>query len=146
MRKFSFFFFFFFLITAFVFAMAIVNNKSFFFFFFFFFFISFRAKMLQNPKIVRILRKLAHAIYRGGSNNYPQSMFWNKNKKHCIPQYTPVLLRKVGFKGVHIIRTCYPNVNKDSIRSTVLVRNNTNTSKFLHDILQFLLVDIQING
>ena len=29
---------------------------------------------------------------RGGSNEYPQSMFWSKNKKN---RYTP----KVGFKG-----------------------------------------------
>ena len=30
---------------------------------------------------------------RGGSNEYPQSMFWNKNKKN---RYTPVLLYKSG--------------------------------------------------
>ena len=30
---------------------------------------------------------------RGGSNEYPQSMFWNKNKKNrYTPAYTPVLL------------------------------------------------------
>ena len=29
---------------------------------------------------------------QGGSNEYPQSMFWIRNKKICIPLYTPVLL------------------------------------------------------
>ena len=36
---------------------------------------------------------------RGGSNEYPQSMFWSKNKKIGIPLHTPVLLYKNGFKG-----------------------------------------------
>ena len=46
---------------------------------------------------------------RGGSNEYPQSMFW-------IRLHTPVLLYitltcyiKVGFKGVCISRTCFPD-------------------------------------
>ena len=30
------------------------------------------------------------------SNEYPQAMFRNKNKKNCIPLYTPVLLNKIG--------------------------------------------------
>ena len=29
---------------------------------------------------------------RGGSNEYPQSMFWSKNKKIGIPLHTPVFL------------------------------------------------------
>ena len=36
---------------------------------------------------------------RGGSNEYPQSMFWSKNKKNRkigIPLYTPVLLYESG--------------------------------------------------
>ena len=34
---------------------------------------------------------------RGGSNEYPQSMFWSKNKKN---KYTPpVLLYKSGVQG-----------------------------------------------
>ena len=40
----------------------------------------------------------------GGSNEYPQSMFWSKNTKKCIPQFHYI---KVGFKGVYITRTCY---------------------------------------
>ena len=41
---------------------------------------------------------------RGGSNEYPQSMFLSKNKKNnvypCKPQFCYI---KVGFKGVKII-------------------------------------------
>ena len=36
---------------------------------------------------------------RGGSNEYPQSMFWSKNKKIGIPLHTPVLLYKSGVQG-----------------------------------------------
>ena len=40
----------------------------------------------------------------GGSNKYPQSMFWGRNKKNnvhpCKPQFYYI---KVGFKGVNII-------------------------------------------
>ena len=41
---------------------------------------------------------------RGGSNEYPQSMFWSKNKYPCEPQFCYI---KVGFEGVHISRTTY---------------------------------------
>ena len=41
---------------------------------------------------------------RGGSNEYPQSMFLNRNKKYnvypCKPQFYYI---RVGFKGVKII-------------------------------------------
>ena len=41
---------------------------------------------------------------RGGSNEYPQSMFFSRNKKNnvypCNPQFDYI---KVGFKGVNII-------------------------------------------
>ena len=38
---------------------------------------------------------------RGGSNEYPQSMFWSKNKKKIgIPLHTPVLLYIVLW-GIH---------------------------------------------
>ena len=33
---------------------------------------------------------------RGGSNEYPQSMFWSKISKIGIPLHTPVLLYKSG--------------------------------------------------
>ena len=44
---------------------------------------------------------------RGGSNEYPQSMFLSTNKKNnvypCKPQFYHI---KVGFKGVKIIQVC----------------------------------------
>ena len=49
---------------------------------------------------------------QGGSNEYPQSMFWSKNKKNirnpCKPQFYYI---KVGYEGVHISRTGFPNEN-----------------------------------
>ena len=36
---------------------------------------------------------------RGGSNEYPQSMFWSKNKKIGMPLQTPVSLYKSGVQG-----------------------------------------------
>ena len=48
---------------------------------------------------------------RGGSNEYPQSMFWSKNKKEmyspCKPQFYYI---KVGCKGVFITGTCFRDV------------------------------------
>ena len=44
---------------------------------------------------------------RGGSNEYPQSMFLSRNKKnnvYCQPQFYYV---KVGFKMVKIINACF---------------------------------------
>ena len=44
------------------------------------------------------------SAHRGGSNEYPQSMFLSRNKKNnmypCKPQFYYI---KVGFKGVKII-------------------------------------------
>ena len=48
---------------------------------------------------------------RGGSNEYPQSMFWSKNKKNrYTPAYPSFFYIKVGFKGVYIARICFPDV------------------------------------
>ena len=46
---------------------------------------------------------------RGDSNEYPQSMFLSRNKKliNVYPCKTPVLLYKVGFKGVKTIYACF---------------------------------------
>ena len=47
---------------------------------------------------------------RGGSNEYPQSMFWAKIRKYvhpCKPQFHYI---KVGCKGVFITRTCLHDV------------------------------------
>ena len=41
---------------------------------------------------------------RGGSNEYPQSMFLNRNKKNSVYPYKPQFYYiKMGFKGVNII-------------------------------------------
>ena len=52
---------------------------------------------------------------RGSSNEYPQPMFWSKNKKN---RYTPAnpsfSYIKVGFKGVYIARTCFPDEGASS--------------------------------
>ena len=49
------------------------------------------------------------------SNEYPQSMFWSKNKKHNyvyrIPQFCYI---KVGYKGVYVARICFPVVSVSS--------------------------------
>ena len=50
---------------------------------------------------------------RGGSNEYPQSMFLSRNKKNnvysCKPQFYYI---KVGFKGVKIIQAYFRDVRK----------------------------------
>ena len=50
---------------------------------------------------------------RSGSNEYPQSMFWSKNKKNrytpANPSFAIYIYIKVGFKGVYIARTCFSN-------------------------------------
>ena len=66
--------------------------------------------------IFNILAQNIHCGYTlepphlGGSNEYPQSMFWIKNKKI---RYTPLKPQffyiKVGFKWVYIVRTCFPD-------------------------------------
>ena len=47
---------------------------------------------------------------RGGSNEYPQSMFWSTNKKNRYTPAKPFFHIKVGFKGVFIAWTCFPDV------------------------------------
>ena len=48
---------------------------------------------------------------RGGSNEYPQSMFLNKYiyKKYVYPCKPKIFYIKVGFKGVYITRACFPD-------------------------------------
>ena len=47
---------------------------------------------------------------RGGSNEYPQSMFWSKKReKYVYPSKPQFFYIKVGYKGVFITRTCYPD-------------------------------------
>ena len=45
---------------------------------------------------------------RGGSNEYPESMFLSGNKKNNVYPYKPQFYYiKVGFKGVRIIKVCF---------------------------------------
>ena len=45
---------------------------------------------------------------RGGSNEYPQSMFLSRNKKNNVYPFKPQFYyRKVGFKGVKAIYACF---------------------------------------
>ena len=46
---------------------------------------------------------------QGGSNEYPQSMFWSKYRKIGIPCIPHFYYIKGGFKGVFIARTCFPD-------------------------------------
>ena len=65
---------------------------------------------IKNPDIFVISAQNIDCGYslepprRGGSNEYPQSMFLSRNKKNnvypCKPQFYYI---KVGFKGVKII-------------------------------------------
>ena len=63
---------------------------------------------------------------RGGSNEYPQSIFWSKNKKNGLTPAYPRVSIKVGFKWVFIERTCFPDgktliLSYESNRRTVSI-------------------------
>ena len=66
--------------------------------------------------IFNILAQNIHCGYtlepprRGGSNEYPQCMFWIKNKKIRFTPLKPQFFNvKVGFDVVYIARTCFPD-------------------------------------
>ena len=73
---------------------------------------------------------------RGGSNEYPQSMFWSKN-----PQFYYI---QVGYEGVYITRTCFPDGWARCKRKVHnrLVTNIINQSEilFLISIILFLIL------
>ena len=68
----------------------------------------------KNPDIFQISAQNIDCGYslelpqRGGSNEYPQSMFLSRDKKNnvypCKPHFYYI---KVGFKGVKIIKACF---------------------------------------
>ena len=62
---------------------------------------------------------------RGGSNEYPQSMFWSKIRKNVYPCTPQCHCIKVGCKGVFITRTCLHDVYR-SCRYTLHVHLRTN--------------------
>ena len=69
-----------------------------------------KKNQIKNPDIFHISTQnidYGHSLEpprRGGSNKYPQSMFFSRNKKNnvypCKPQFYYI---KVGFEGVRII-------------------------------------------
>ena len=66
---------------------------------------------------------------RGGSNEYPQSMFLSRNKKNnvhpCKPQFYCI---KVGFKGFRIIQACFRDVVRQDPHPAGKAREKTETS------------------
>ena len=55
---------------------------------------------------------------RGGSNEYPQSMFLSRNKKNNVyPCKLQFYYIKVGFKGVKIIKACFHDIENSRSRS-----------------------------
>ena len=69
---------------------------------------------MKNIDIFHIFVQNIHCGYslepprRGGSNEYPQSMFLSRNKKNNVYPYKPQFYYiKVGFKGVIIIKACF---------------------------------------
>ena len=57
---------------------------------------------------------------RGGSNEYPQSMFMIRNKKNNVYPWKPKLYYiKVGYKGVKLIWACF----RDAIQIVALLQD-----------------------
>ena len=63
----------------------------------------------KNADILHISAQNINSVYsleptrRGGSNEYPQSMFLAEIRKIMFIPVNPVLLYKSGFKGIKII-------------------------------------------
>ena len=63
----------------------------------------------KNSDIFHISSKNVYCEYslepprRGGSNEYPQSMFLSRNKKNVYPCKPQFYCKNVGFKGIKII-------------------------------------------
>ena len=57
---------------------------------------------------------------RGGSNEYPQSMFWSKNKKNRYTPANPSFVINVGYEGVYISRTCFRDAAVVALLSRIL--------------------------
>ena len=70
---------------------------------------------------------------RGGSNEYPQSMFLSRNKKnnayHCKPQFHYI---KVGFKGVKIIQECFRDIDVSKTNKWLSNCVNPNQAWYSH--------------
>ena len=67
---------------------------------------------------------------RGGSNEYPQSMFLSRNKKNNAYPFKPQFYYiKVGFSGVKIILVCFRDA-KDMFQRCGLYLNNFENNAF----------------
>ena len=73
-----------------------------------------RTPVPQLPKTITQNIDCGYSLeppWRGGSNEYPQSVFLNRHKKNNVyPIKPPFYYIKVGFKGVKIIKVCFRNV------------------------------------
>ena len=47
--------------------------------------------------------------WRGGSNEYPQCIFWSENEEIKYTPANPIFTIKVGYKGVFIAWTSFPD-------------------------------------
>ena len=56
--------------------------------------------------------------------------FRAKNKKKCIPLYTPVYYTKVGCKGVFVTRTCF----RDAVEIKIYALKHTRSVRRLFGI------------
>ena len=61
------------------------------------------------------------STWREGSNEYPQSMFWIKNRKIVYPLIHQFYYKKVGFKWVYMSLTCYPDGKKTKAQISCMV-------------------------
>ena len=76
---------------------------------------------------------------QGGSNEYPQSMFWSKNKKNRYTPANPSLTYiKVGFKGVNITRTCFRDESVSFLMHFRQAKTTTPTHDHNTKVYQYL--------
>ena len=75
----------------------------------------------------------------GGSNEYPQSVCWIKNKKVGIPLHIPALLYLSVVKGVITARTCFPDamafeMGIQAVQQISLRKLKNTNLRWLHNI------------
>ena len=84
---------------------------------------------------------------RGGSNEYPQSMFLNRNKKNnvypCKPQFYYI---KVGFKGSKLYRYVFVMVCFSRFRFSVSFAFNFFLSFFSIFKLPLVITQVNVSG
>ena len=59
-------------------------------------------------------------------------MFWSENKKNrYTPAYPSFFYIKVGFKGLYILRTCFPDIVLDSKDEKYVLGKNSKDEKYV---------------